>query len=200
MLNKDTLIKVTNRDNGYMGYTIPDLGNLHRNFAPGETKTVSFEELQKLSWVPGGEVILKDYLIIDNNEAVRELIADVEPEYFYTEEDVKKLLGPAGTLAQLQDCLDFAPAGVIELVKDIAVKTKLNDMSKREAIFAKTGFNVTNAIAINQETENDEEEKVQSSRRAAPINQVEELAQKEEDTTPQRRTDAPQKYKIISKK
>lgn len=200
MLDKDTLIKVTNRDNGYVGYTIPDLGNLHRNFAPGETKTIAFDELQKLSWVPGGERILKDYLIIDNDEAVRMLVADVEPEYFYTKEDVEKLLGPQGTLAQLQDCLDFAPTGVIELVKDVAVKTKLNDMSKREAIFQKTGFNVTNAIAINIETDGEEVEKTNSSRRAAPINQKIEEPQQEETTPQGRRTTPPQKYKVITKK
>ena len=34
MLEKDTLIRVRNRDNGKVGYTIPDLGNLHRQFNP----------------------------------------------------------------------------------------------------------------------------------------------------------------------
>ena len=34
MIENSTLIKVKNRDNGTVGYTIPDLGNLHRNFMP----------------------------------------------------------------------------------------------------------------------------------------------------------------------
>ena len=35
MLDKNTLIKVTNRDNGSVGYSIPDLGNLKRRFSAG---------------------------------------------------------------------------------------------------------------------------------------------------------------------
>ena len=49
MIDKKMELKVTNRDNGTVGYTIPDLGNLHRNFAPGETKTLTYEELEKLT-------------------------------------------------------------------------------------------------------------------------------------------------------
>ena len=38
MLENNTLIKVINRDNGIVGYTIPDLNNLTRTFQKGETK------------------------------------------------------------------------------------------------------------------------------------------------------------------
>ena len=58
MVDKDKIIKVTNRDKGSVGYIIPDLGNLNRQFQPGETKDLTFEELQKLSWIPGGMYIL----------------------------------------------------------------------------------------------------------------------------------------------
>src|SRR5699024_6283548 len=102
------------------------------------------------SYLPGGKTILEDYLIIENEEAVTELLGEVEPEYNYTEEDIKYLL-EKGTLDQLKDTLDFAPSGVIDLVKDIAVKTELNDINKRNAIFEKTGFNVTSAVDFNKE-------------------------------------------------
>ena len=93
MLNDKEIINVRNRDNGSVGYTIPDLGNLHRNFQAGEVKKVTMEELRKLSYIPGGEVLLRDYLVIENNpEAIAELLGEVEIEYSYTEEDVKKLL------------------------------------------------------------------------------------------------------------
>ena len=62
-------------------------------------------------------------------------------------EDIKTLL-LSGSLEQLQDCLDFAPSGVIDLVKDYAVKLEINDISKRNAILTATGFNVTRAIFI----------------------------------------------------
>lgn len=195
MIDKSTLIKVKNRDNGTVGYTIPDLGNLHRNFQVGETKEITMEELRKLSYIPGGNAILRDCLIIENREAVAELLGEVEPEYNYTEEEVKVLL-TSGTYDQFMDALDFAPKGVIELIKDLAVKLKLNDVAKRQAILEKTGFNVTKAIEINAETEAVEEED-KKARRAAPITGEE----KTEETSGRR--SAPisttgSKYKITS--
>lgn len=167
MLDKTTLIKVVNRDNGSVGYTIPDLGNLHRNFQPKEEKEVTMEELRKLSYLPGGEVLLQDCLIIKNAEAIAELLGDVEPEYHYTEADVKQLL-LYGTMDQFMDCMDFAPQGVIDLVKTMAVDLKINNIEKREAIKEKTGFDVTKAIEINKMSE-EVEVPEQKTRRAEPI-------------------------------
>jgi hypothetical protein len=61
MIDKNKMIKVINKFNGTVGYTIPEL-NVHRNFYPREKKEISFDELEKLSFIPGGEVILKEYL------------------------------------------------------------------------------------------------------------------------------------------
>lgn len=167
MIDKNKLIEVKNRDNGRVGYTIPDLGNLHRTFQPQETKEIPFEELKKLSYLPGGNTILQNYLVINDEEVVKSLLGEVEPEYNYTEKEIEYLL-TQGTLDQLMDALDFAPAGVIDLIKDMSVKLELADIHKRKAILEKTGFNVTKAIEINMETSGDEVESTQS-RRAAPI-------------------------------
>jgi hypothetical protein len=147
MLNKNTKIRVRNRNNGVVVYTLPDMNNLRRKFYPNETKELTFEELQKLSYRPGGPYLLENYLVIENEEARAALVGEVELEYSYTEEDVKNLL-LNGSLDELLDCLDFAPAGVISLVKDLAVKLEINDLSKREAIQQQTGLNVTKAIEI----------------------------------------------------
>ena len=61
------IVEVTNRNNGYTGYYIPDT-NRKRNFAPGETKKIDLEELIQLSYIDGGEYLLKNYFIIDNEE------------------------------------------------------------------------------------------------------------------------------------
>lgn len=193
MLEKNTIIKVMNRDNGTVGYTIPDLNNLHRNFQPKEEKEVTMEELRKLSYLPGGETIIRDCLIIENEEALKELLSNVEPEYFYTEEDIKTLL-TSGTIDQFMDCLDFAPAGVIDLVKDLAVKMEINDIRKRQAILEKTGFNVDKAIQINKET-SEEEMPVEKTRRAQPISANAINA----NTNTGRRT-TPPKYKVTVQK
>lgn len=188
MLDKTTLIKVVNRDNGTVGYTIPDLGNLHRNFQPKEEKEVTMEELRKLSYLPGGLTLLKDCLVIKNADAIAELLGTVEPEYHYTEEEIKKLL-LYGTMDQFMDCLDFAPQGVIDLLRSLAVELQVSDINKREAIKAKTGFDVTKAIEINKVTA-EEEVAPERTRRATPITTAEPEA-------PVRRAAAP-KYKITS--
>lgn len=151
-MNKDTLVKVRNRDSGAVLYKIPELNGLRRVFQPKETKEVPFDELKKLSYLPGGMALLKDSLVIQDDEAVAALLGEVEPEYNYTAEDIKKLL-QEGTLDELLDCLDFAPEGVTDLIKVIAVELPLNDVAKRDAILEKLHFNVTNAIEIKKETE-----------------------------------------------
>ena len=190
MLDKDTLIKIKNRDNGKVGYVIPDLGNLHRSFNPGEIKELPFEEIQKLSWTDGGKEILDNYLVIENDEAIAELLGTVEPEYNYTEKEIIEIL-TTGSLDQLKDTLDFGPKGVIELIKDLSIKLPLNDVAKRQAILEKTGFNVTNAIANNEESEKEEIET--PTRRANPVNAA--TASNGRRTEPIK-----SKYNIVSKK
>ena len=164
MIDNNQIIKVTNRDNGHVGYTIPDLNNLTRTFTANETKEITMNELRKLSYIPGGMVLLRDYLVLDNKEAVEELLNQVEPEYFYTEEDIKNLL-LNGSLDALKDCLDYAPVGTIDLVKQVAVELPLNDVAKRKAILEMTGFNVDSAIMINDATSEEEKSDEHSGRR-----------------------------------
>jgi hypothetical protein len=60
-------IKVKNRVNSTVVYIIPDMGNLRREFQAQEEKILTFEELRKLSYTPGGDVLLRDYLVIKDN-------------------------------------------------------------------------------------------------------------------------------------
>lgn len=168
MVEKNREIKLTNRDNGTVGYTIPDL-NLHRTFSGGETKIITFEELEKLAWVKGGLNLLKDYLIIQDKEAAEELLGNVEPEYYYTKDTVRTLL-TEGTLEQLQDTLDFAPKGVIDLVKEEAVELPVNNVAMRDEILKKTNFNVDKAVEMKKAALEDEPvEETTSKRRATPV-------------------------------
>ena len=166
MLSKDTLVKVTNRGRGSVGYKIPEMG-ITRRYQKGEIKEVTMQELRQLSYIPGGQVLLRESLLVHDPEALKELNPDYEPEYFYTEEDIKNLL-LTGSQAQFLDCLDFAPEGVIGLIKDLAVKLEINDLAKREAIYEKTGFNVTKAIMVNKESEAVVEEETKTRRTVAP--------------------------------
>nr|DAQ00775.1 MAG TPA: hypothetical protein [Caudoviricetes sp.] len=167
-IEKNREVKVTNRSKGTAGYQIQDgLVLINRQFAPEQSMDLTFDELEKLSWTPGGKEILSDELVIQDPEVIQYLLGGVEPEYHYTIKDIENLL-LNGSLDSLLDCLDFAPEGVIDTVKDLAVKLPLNDMSKRKAILDKTGFNVTNAIQlIEQATEGQEAEKDTPKRRTA---------------------------------
>jgi len=152
-MEKTTLIKVLNRDNGSVIYSIPEMNGLRRVFQAGETKEITFEELEKLSYIPGGMELLEDSLVIlDNKEAISLILGHVEPEYLYSKDDIIKLM-KTGSLDEFLDCLDFAPEGVKDLIKTLSVELPLNDVAKREAIFNKLSFNVDNAIKIKKESE-----------------------------------------------
>lgn len=179
-MEKTTLIKVLNRDNGSVIYSIPEMNGLRRVFQAGETKEITFEELEKLSYIPGGMELLEDSLVILNNaQAVRLILGHVEPEYSYSREDIIKLM-KTGSLDEFLDCLDFAPEGVKDLIKNLSVELPLNDVAKREAIFNKLGFNVDNAIRIKRESSEPMEEKPVTRRRV-------QKTQKDTSTTPVRR-------------
>lgn len=163
-MDRSTRIKVLNRDNGSVVYSIPEMNGLRRVFQSGETKEITYEELEKLSYIPGGSELLKNSLVIQNQEAVQELLGNVELEYTYTEDDIIKLM-KEGSLDEFLDCLDFAPDGVKELIKKLSVELPLNDVSKREAILNKLGFNVDNAIRVQREIAEPAQETHTSKRR-----------------------------------
>lgn len=156
-MDRSTRIKVLNRDNGSVVYSIPEMNGLRRVYQSGETKEITFEELQKLSYIPGGMQLLTESLVIlDNDEAVNQLLGHTELEYKYTKKDVLRLL-KEGSMDEFLDCLDFAPDGVKELIKSCAVQLPLNDVEKREAILQKLNFSIDNAVRIKKESQADVE-------------------------------------------
>lgn len=194
MIDEKKIVRVTNRDNGHVGYRIPDMNNLVRDFSANETKNITVEELKKLAYISGGPTLIRDYLVIEDPEVVEEILGDVEPEYYYNEEDVKKLL-LNGSLDELKDCIEFAPKGTVDLVKQLAVELPINDITKRKAILDMTGFNVDAAIMINEETKDEMEDTQRVRRVNEPV--------KEEVKSTGRRAAAPtvseSKYKILDK-
>ena len=162
-MDKNTKIKVLNRDNGVVVYSVPEMNGLKRVYQAGQVKQVTFEELEKISYTRGGRALLEDNLAILNNpQAVKILLGQVEPEYNYSKDDIIKLM-TQGSLDEFLDCLDFAPEGVIDLIKTLAVTLPLNDVNKRTAILNKTGFNVDNAITINNATFESEGDKKEAT-------------------------------------
>lgn len=176
-LERNTQFRVTNRSSSRVCYTIPD-EKITRAFQPGESKIVPYWELDKLTYQPGGIVLMAEYLLIENEEALKKLGMQTEPEYYMNKEQIIELM-KNGSTDEWIDCLNFAPQGVVDMIKDLSVSLPLNDVEKREALRKKIGFDVDAAIRNN-------------------------LADKEDNTTtqlsgPARRTSTPN-YKIVDKK
>lgn len=192
MIENNEVIKVRNRGACSAGYKIPE-DRIVRKFAPNEEKEITMGELRKLSFQPGGQYLIENCLIIENEHAVRELMHQVEPEYFYTDKEVQAIL-ERGTMSQFLDCLDFAPQGVIDTIKKVAVQIKLNDVAKRQAIKDKTGFDVTKAIEISEETEVFEDAIPSGRRTAAP-----DFSNTDTKSVKKRREPVLAKYEVIVK-
>lgn len=184
-INKDKIYNVKNRSAGMVLYKVPEM-NVRREFAPGEVKRITFEELEKLSFQSGGRVLMNDYLQISDANVVDELNLVAEPEYHMSEAQIVDLL-KNGSLDALLDCLDFAPKGVIDLIKNFSISLPLNDYEKREAIKQKTGFDVTAALANNLADKTVETAASQPKRRVQPA---------AENSTPERRTTTD--YKVVN--
>lgn len=187
---------VKNRSSSIVSYKIPE-DNIRRQFSPGEVKKITHEELEKLTYQAGGDFLIRHYLQIDDPQAAQEFNAGipVEPEYHLTEAGVRNLL-INGSLAELLDALDFAPAGVINLIKTEAVKLPLGDIPKLNAIKSKTGYDCAAAIRHLEE-----ERRAEAEENKQPNENVYDNGGKRrvvtEDTTPKRRVPE-SKYNIVS--
>lgn len=179
------IVNVKNRSSSVVIYNLPEDG-IRREIAPGETRQIDTTELEHLTYRPGGRELMQNYLLIEDIATVNQMSFRTEPEYWMKEVDIRALL-TAGTLDEFLDCLDFAPQGVIDLVKDLAFKLPLNDSAKREALREKTGFDLDKAL-LNKRLEMQEDGV-----------QPEEKPQRRVAKTSGRRT-AGTNYKVVSTK
>ena len=183
------MYNVKNRSAGVAVYKIPELG-VRRSFQPGEVKQISAEELEKLTYRPGGMAILSNFLQIQSMEGLQRVGLNPQPEYHMSEQDIAKMM-VSGSLDEFLDCLDFAPPGVIDLIKKLSVSLPLGDINKRRALKEKTGFDCDAALKhVMEEKEDDGENTI--------LKTGERRVKKEEVGTgsPERRT-AP-KYNVVS--
>ena len=183
-----TMYNVKNRSAGVATYKIPEMG-IRRTFSPGEVKKISAEELEKLTYRPGGMALLANFLQIMEPEAIAKVGLNPQPEYFMSEQDIVKMM-TTGSLDEFLDCLDFAPPGVIDLVKKLSVSLPLGDINKRKALKEKTGFDCDAALKHVMEEKEDEGENTSLKTGERRVKKDEKPA------APERRT-AP-KYNVVS--
>ncbi len=192
MINRDTIYNVKNRSSSVVVYKIPER-NIRREFAPSEVKRIAFGELEDLTYQPGGRELIQNFLQIMEEVVTKDLNIHREPEYNMSEAQVKDLI-LNGSLDAFLDALDFAPLGVIDLIKDLSVKLPISDIHKRQALKEKTGFDVDRAIANDiashePDTIIEKETSRPAQRRVQPD---------QEAVTPGRRTNG-QTYSVLKK-
>jgi hypothetical protein len=191
----DKFYLVTNRSASRVGYSVPEIGVKNREFAPGETKKVRREELEELSYQPGGIVLIRDYLLVQDPDVRADLVGEVEPEYNMTAAQVKDLI-ISGSHDEWLDCLDFAPEGVIDLIKTLAVELPLTDTVKMQSFKEKKGIDIARMIQAKKEEEAElaaqqQQQEQKPQRRVQPNNTA-------TPQTTQRRTSG-SKYKVVKK-
>lgn len=147
--------RVKNRGASTVVYKIPEDG-IRREFKPGQTLPISSEELEKLTYQPGGTVILSQFLQILDLEGLAQVNINPEPEYHYTDAELIQLI-KSGSLDAFLDTLDFAPIGVIDMLKKLSLEVPLIDLPKRKALKEKTGFDVEAALKHQEEDREDEQ-------------------------------------------
>ena len=194
-------VRVKNRSKSFVSYMIPE-DHITRKFAANETKNLEVSELEKLTFQPGGQYILSNFLLINDATVAEELNAQsIEPEYWMEEEDIINLL-KFGSLDKFLDCLDFAPKGVIDMIKTLSVTLPLTDTAKLNAIKEATGFDAAKAIQINRESlEEDPSEKEPARGRRVAIEPVDESAGAPARRVIEEKTTAPivNKYEVVNR-
>lgn len=184
------MYKVKNRGASTVVYRIPDTG-VRREFQPGQTLSISSEELEQLTYQPGGAALLSQFLQIQDLDALKQFNVRTEPEYHMSEADVAALI-KTGSLESFLDALDFAPIGVIDLIKKLAVDIPMVDIPKRKALKEKTGFDVEAALRHVEEDREDDQKTILKQ------NNNGERRVKAEEVPAGRRTAAP-KYNVVTK-
>ena len=193
MITETTMYNVKNRSSSIVVYRIPET-NLRREFEPGEIKRVPFGELEKLTYQPGGRELLENFLQILEEEVTTDLNVHREVEYDMSEAQIRDLL-LSGSLDAFLDALDFAPIGVIDLIKTMSVQLPLTDLNKRRALKEKTGFDVDRALVHVEEERMAEMQKDPNkidTAEAAPTRRV-----KAEEPQTARRTNS--NYKVVNR-
>lgn len=197
MFDENMICSVKNRSASRVVYRIPEAG-IRREFAVGEVKKIPYGELVKLSYQTGGRELMNSFLQVQSAEAINGLGIHAEPEYNMSEDQIIALM-KAGSLDAFLDCLDFAPVGVIDLIKKLSVNLPLTDYDKRQALKEKTGFDVDSALRHIEAEKADDRAAGKIETTGGRRVPVETAAPAEEPAAPARRT-AGTNYKVVTTK
>lgn len=138
-------ITVTNRSTGTVAYSIPEM-KVNRLFSVGETKPITEKELNALWSRHGGAVLIMNDLQVNDKEWCKKHW-NVPIEYFWGHEEIKKCL-MEDSVELFSETIDYAPGGVIEIIKQLAWQLPLSDRNKAHVLREKLNFDVENVIKV----------------------------------------------------
>lgn len=161
---------VKNRTAGKIIYTIPDRG-IRRELAPGQAIRVNKDEIEALSYTNGGLDLIRNHLLVEDEQVLDYLNIHREPEYYMDAAQVAKLI-KQGTLDEFKDALDFAPDGVKDMIKDLSVQLPINDHAKMQALKTQLGFDVEEAIKHDLENKAIDEEAPRAAERTRRVQTI----------------------------
>lgn len=143
-------IKIRNLCDHTICYSTND-GMHRRELSPNQEIVVTAAELRQLNSDRGGHYLLERFIEVENQELAKEFGIDVEetPEYTWRASDVDDVLLNQ-SIERLEDALDFAPEGIVNLIVTRAVELDIPDNRKREAIQKRTNRNISNMIENNK--------------------------------------------------
>lgn len=145
-VSNDTLVGVRNMMN-HKQVLIDKNTRSRYVFGPQQTKTITAGELRSMAYVPGVITMLYDgKLRLQNKELCEEFNIPTDiPEYDMTMDEVDDMLLNKDK-DYLLDALDFAPEGILELIKSRAIELKIPDILKRKYISDALGCDIDNMI------------------------------------------------------
>lgn len=150
MLQDKDLVEVRNLVDHMVVYKLDEL-NRRVVFNPFETKKVSVDELRRLNYQHGGQILIHNYLSIQNQELRKEFGIDpTMVEYDWTLKDIDAAL-TSRPMDELLDALEFGPEGIKNMLVDRAVQLKIPDTNRRKAIQDIMGVDVNSMINFQEQ-------------------------------------------------
>ncbi len=144
---KNTKIEVVSRYAGSIAIKEMNTGIVRTWPKCGDKLYLTEENIYNLVMAPGGRTIVENYLIVKNAEVLEDIEVATEPEYHFEVKEITDLL-TNGTEEELIDAINFAPKGVLELIKDISVEIQLPNMNKRKIVDDMLQVDITKMIEI----------------------------------------------------
>ena len=154
MVQDTDKIKVRNLTSHYVIYRDED-AHIRIQFQPHQVREIEAGSLRKYFYSHGGQVILQNYLSVQNDELRREFeIEEDQVEYNWDANKIKSVLLEE-PIEVLEDALEFGPEGVKEELASQAVKLAIPDNNKREAISKALGVDITKKIELSNATQSE---------------------------------------------